>query len=247
MKLKELEDYHWFPAVLRKYQMEFIGILVSRFHLYSKVTGIIQSDMEGQGLIQIEDLCSGSGLPAIYIHHHLTIPGLTTTLTDKFPQKITTPKGIFYKNEAVDMNTLLAFSEKYYTLYNAFHHFNSEEQKTIVRKIIENKSNLLIVEIVQPSILSFLHVTLASTLGVIFMCPFIKPFDWKRIFFTYIIPINLITVLTDGFISILKSKTKKQYEDWKSNLNFDQRYITINENFQFPTYIITLKISGKYD
>lgn len=247
MKIKELEDYPWFPAVLRKYQMEFIGIMVSRFHLYRKVTRIIQSDMEGSGLNQIEDLCSGSGLPAIYVHNHLSMDGLTTTLTDKFPQKIKDQIGIYYKNETVDMNSLQAFPEKYYTLYNAFHHFTPEEQKTLVEKIIKNKSNLLIAEIVQPSFLSFLHVTLASTLGVILMCPLIQPFEWKRIFFTYIIPINLITVLTDGFISILKSKTKKQYEDWKSNLNFDQRYITINEHFQFPTYIITLKISGKYD
>ena len=207
MALKELEDYPWFPAILRKYQMEFIGIMVSKLRLYNKVVDIISEDLNKYGITDIEDLCSGSGFPAIFMHNNVDINRLTTTLTDKYPQIINTTTDIDYHQETKDITTLEISPRKYYTMYNAFHHFDTKDQKALIQKVINNKGHLLIVEIVQPTIFHFLLVTLASIFGVILLCPLIRPFEWKRLFFTYIIPINLLTVLIDGYISILKSKT----------------------------------------
>jgi hypothetical protein len=41
--------------------------------------------------------------------------------------------------------------------------------------------------------------------------PFIRPLSLRRIFFTYILPVNLITITYDGIISVLKSRTADQY------------------------------------
>lgn len=246
MKLKELEDFDWFPPILRKYQMELIGILVSQFGFYHQVVKMIKRDLMKSNLANIIDLCSGSGLPAIYVHQKLTVSNLQTTLTDKFPQGISDFEGVEYLTTSVDVNHLVPEANTYYTMFNAFHHLESNERKQLIQKVLDKNSHLMIVEIVQPTILNFILVTLASTVGVWLLCPFIKPFDWKRLFFTYIIPINVLTVLIDGYISILKSKTVQQYRSEFATMFNDMSRIEISSHLSFPAYLVTIKISPSH-
>ena len=243
MKLKELEDFYWFPNILRKYQMELIGSMVSQFGLYQGVAKMVKQDLIDQSIIKITDLCSGSGYPAIFVHEKIDLPALETTLTDKFPQQIIPISGILYSVDKIDVNDTEIDNGVYYTMFNAFHHLDNEEQKNLIQKVIEKNANMMIVEIVQPTLLNVVLVSLASTLGVWLLCPLIRPFDWKRILFTYIIPINVFTVLIDGYISILKSKTKRQYQDHFSKLFPVTSRIVVQSHLSIPTYLVTIKIS----
>jgi hypothetical protein len=87
---------------------------------------------------------------------------------------------------------------------------------------------------------------LASTLGVWFLCPMIRPFEWKRLIFTYILPLNVLTVLIDGYISVFKSKSSKDYTLTLETLFPAQTGITICEHSAFPAKIITIKINGNH-
>ena len=80
--MKELEDYNWFPAVLRNFQTEFIGFVVDKFNAYE---GFIQH-LNTMQLAQLPmtDLCSGSGNPAISIYRKSNCFS-SLKLTDKFP------------------------------------------------------------------------------------------------------------------------------------------------------------------
>ncbi len=247
MKLKELEDFDWFPPILRKYQMELIGILVSQFGFYHRVVNMIQQDLMKSNIIHIIDLCSGSGFPAIYVHKKLTVSNLKTTLTDKFPQQINDIYGVDYLTSTIDVNNLDLDRNSYYTMFNAFHHFESKERKQLIQKVLDNNSHLMIVEIVQPTIFNLILVTLASTVGVWLLCPFIKPFEWKRLFFTYIIPLNVLTVLIDGYISILKSKTVHQYRSELATMSNDMSRIEISSHLSFPAYLVTIKVSPSHE
>ncbi|HMU03438.1 MAG TPA: hypothetical protein PJ990_07425 [Saprospiraceae bacterium] len=246
MKLKELEDFDWFPPMLRKYQMELIGILVSKFGFYHQVVKMIKRDLIKFNKAHITDLCSGSGLPAIYVHQKLTVSNLQSTLTDKFPQQISGIEGVEYLTTSVDVNDLEPEAHTYYTMFNAFHHLEYNERRQLIQKVLDNNSHLIIVEIVQPTFINVILVTLASTVGVWLLCPFIKPFDWKRLFFTYIIPLNVLTVLIDGYISILKSKTKNQYRSEFTTMFNDMSRIEISSQLSFPAYLVTIKVSPSH-
>ena len=63
--MRELEDYTWFPTILRKFQMDFIGFVVSRFNFYDVFIQHLINNNETP--IPMYDLCSGSGEPAITI------------------------------------------------------------------------------------------------------------------------------------------------------------------------------------
>jgi hypothetical protein len=218
MKLKELEDYENFPPILRKFQVETIGYLVQLFGVYKPVVKIMDSLLYKNKFIQIVDLCSGSGLPSIFIKKNMA-QNLPFVLTDKFPQTIPTTIGISYTNESVEILHIEPQRDTLYTLYNAFHHFTDEEKYSLIEKFKRHNATLLIVEVIEPSVFAFVQVLLASTLVQLCIAPFIKPFSWLRLLFTYIIPINIITVLVDGIISILKSKSKNKYQELLHNIS----------------------------
>jgi hypothetical protein len=247
LKLKELEDFDWFPQILRKYQMEYIGFFVTKLGILKKSAEIIKARISLLKCNTIIDLCSGSGLPAIYTHKRINNAALQTILTDKYPQIISGNENIKYEKQSVDILNLAIKPNTFYTIYNAFHHFDEMQQEAIIRKFIDAKSNLLIVEVVKPSLLNFIQVTIAGVVGVILVTPIIRPFDLKRWFFTYVIPINILTVLIDGYISILKSRSMSQYNSFLSKLFPNTNVYVVEEHFSFPAYITTIKISHNYD
>lgn len=199
--MKELEDYQWFPTLFRKFQMDFIGFVVSRFNFYDVFIQHLINNNETQ--IPMYDLCSGSGEPAITIFKKSNCFS-DIILSDKFPSETN-----IINKDVLKMNFEIGMC---YTMFNAFHHFTDDEKKDIILNIQHSGAKAYFVEILEPSILFILKVGMLTLVANLFITPFIRPFSILRLFFTYIIPINLITITYDGVVSVLKSKTVKQYE-----------------------------------
>lgn len=200
--MKELEDYSWFPAVLRKFQTDYIGFVVSKFSIYE---GFIEylNKQNVKANIQF-DLCSGSAEPASTIFKKSSSFN-ELLLSDKFPS--------YPSIKNVDVLEA-KFEDRFtYTMFNAFHHFDDKEKLQIVEKIKNAKAQAYFVEILEPNFLFIIKVLFATTIGTILISPFIKPFSFKRLFFTYIIPINIINISYDGIISVLKSRSLSQYQE----------------------------------
>ena len=50
--------------------------------------------------------------------------------------------------------------------------------------------------------------------------PFIRPFKWSNIFFTYCIPLIPLFTMWDGLVSVLRSYTKAEMEQMTRDLEF---------------------------
>jgi hypothetical protein len=209
--VKELEDYSWFPPFLRSFQTEYIGFVVTKFNVY----GVFIQHLKTLALSaqSMTDLCSGSGEPAISIFRkgncfsHLS-------LSDKYPSEIEWNDGkISYDMISSDVLEMEFKPGTYYTMFNAFHHFTDEEKLKIARRIETSGSAAFIVEILEPTVLCLLKVFFTTSIGSLLLTPFILPFSLRRLFFTYIIPINIITISYDGILSVLKSRSVKQYQN----------------------------------
>jgi ubiquinone/menaquinone biosynthesis C-methylase UbiE len=225
--VKELEDYFWFPSVLRNFQTEFIGFVVDRFKIYDAF--IRHLNAMNLSKISMTDLCSGSGNPAIRIYRKSNCFS-RLKLTDKFPGVLkTNDVKIQYEMERSDVLEMEFKPGTYYTMFNAFHHFTDEEKIKITRKIQNSGSSASIVEILEPSAFCLLKIVATTTIGCLVLSPFIRPFSLKRLFFTYILPINLITITFDGIVSVLKSRSAKQY----ANLFADNQHQVEIINLQF--------------
>lgn len=238
--MKELEDYSWFPTVLRNFQTEFIGLVVSRFNVYSAFVEHLKTlSLPKQTMT---DLCSGSGDPAISIFkksncfHQLI-------LTDKYPNDLEiSDENISYEMESMDVMRMEFKPGTCYTMFNAFHHFNDEDKLKIIEKIQESDSAAFFAEILEPGIICMLKVILTTTLGTLIFTPFINPFSLKRLFLTYLLPVNIITITIDGIISVLKSRSVKQYKKLVSNFDNSVKVIRLTDGF---TPIILIQIQQK--
>jgi hypothetical protein len=213
--VKELEDYSWFPPFLRNFQTEFIGFVVNTFNVY----GVFIQHLKTLSLpVQsMTDLCSGSGEPAISIFRksncfsHLS-------LSDKYPNEKKWNDGeISYDMISIDVLEMEYKSGTYYTMFNAFHHFTDEEKLKIVQKIQTSGSAAFIVEILEPTVFCLLKIFFTTSIGSLLLTPFILPFSLRRLFFTYIIPVNILTISFDGILSVLKSRSIKQYQNLFAN------------------------------
>jgi hypothetical protein len=73
------------------------------------------------------------------------------------------------------------------------------------------------VEILQPTVFCLLKIFFTTSIGSLLLTPFILPFSLRRLFFTYIIPVNILTISLDGILSVLKSRSVKQYQNLFAN------------------------------
>lgn len=209
--LKELEDYNWFPRIFRRFQGDFIGSIASWFHLYRPLLPVLKDMMDNNKIVRVQDLCSGSGLPALYMQS--SISGMDCmVLSDKFPPaRFADTAGLTYLQETTDVLLLQPHSGVCYTMFNSFHHFSDEEQECIIGKMAASGSSFLFAEILEPGLLPLFKVILTTTLGQLLLMPFVRPFSLLRLCFTYIIPVNLCTILYDGILSVIRSKRVSQY------------------------------------
>lgn len=214
--MKELEDYTWFPAFLRTFQMQFIGWVVYHFHIYKGLIPHIQNLSSLANSRHIYDLCSGTGDPVLYIMKHAAFE--EAVLTDKFPQQVHLPNGTRYDERSIDALQVDLPPKSILTMFNAFHHFDEVEQFRFLQRLVDHKQAFCLVEILQPTPWDVIKIAFTTTIGQLILAPFIRPFSWTRLLFTYLLPINLVTVTYDGIVSVLKSGSVSYYRAMIQNL-----------------------------
>lgn len=237
MFLKELEDYPWFPSYLRKMQLEYVGWISVQLQLYRPLLKELEKFASEKRI----DLASGSGWPAFYLQQN-ALSQIHYTLTDLYPESVSNEVSKHVDVEAEPVN-LLDFQPqvgKQYSMFNAFHHFTSAQQKEIIKKIKEAKASCIIAEVLEPTWLCFLQVTLAAFIVQPLTVWAIRPFSIVRIITTYIIPIQLITVAWDGWLSVLKSKSLSQYNSLVNDLADNQYSIEVKRIKQLRGNLIVI-------
>lgn len=238
--IKELEDYSWFHPLLRRYQMDYIGSMVSWLGMYRPLIPVAAQMVNANDPVVIQDLCSGSGIPAIYMQHHVQlIP--KTLLSDKYPFiAFTDSEELEYIKSPVDVLALIPQQGICYTMYNGIHHFSPGDQVALVKKMIAGRNSFLFAEILEPGIFTMIKIILTATLLQVFTAPFIKPFSLKRLFFTYVIPVNLFTVMYDGIISVIKSRSVDQYRRLFEGLSVNDFEVSVGRlnNWKGPVIYI---------
>lgn len=239
--MKELEDYNWFPAILRRWQMDFIGSMAVWTKLYLPLAATMDEMIVDNDIAALQDCCSGSGIPAMDTHRRLQkeIPLL---LTDKYPEEnFVNHPPVVYATQPVDVLQMATEENVLYTMFNAFHHFSAVQQKAIVQKLQQNNSPFIIAEILEPGLINAIKIFFTGTVLQIFAAPFVQPFSFARLFFTYIIPVNLFTVTYDGIISVLRSKTEKQYGELVINIASNHFVITVHKINNWKGNLVYIK------
>ncbi|EPS43048.1 hypothetical protein H072_2964 [Dactylellina haptotyla CBS 200.50] len=183
------------------------------------------------------DFCAGAGGPTPVVEKHLNrqlvkegLEPVNFVLTDLYPnpeawKKIQAQSEAFrWIAQPVDAGNapkkeiLLgddgAKGKKVFRMFNlAFHHFDDEGAKRILKDAVNGSDAIGIFEIQSRTLSGFLSVAAIGPL-LTFLSPFHGPFwNFGHIFFTYVIPILPFVMVFDGYMSALRTRTPQEILD----------------------------------
>ena len=208
--LFEFEDYKWFPAFIRDGGTDFIGFVLHKIKFYNPSIPLLKDALVKTNTATIVDLCSGSGQQMVLLSERLG-HDKNFILTDKFPNK---PAFKYLKSiqklniDVINSPTDVLKPEKLpdglRTMYTAIHHFTEEQVILILKQAINQNQPIGIFDGASRAVTSILAIILLHPLLFLLCTPFIRPFSFNRLFFTYIIPLIPLYAIWDGIVSVLR-------------------------------------------
>ncbi|WP_420399031.1 hypothetical protein [Flagellimonas sp.] len=217
--LFEFEDQKWFPAFLRNYGTDFLQFLSNKTKMYKPIVPVLEKGLKTCGVDTIVDLGSGGGGGLLWLNSELlkSNPGLKIVLTDFYPNlnafKFTQKQaGNFeFIDPPVDARNVPENLKGFRTQFLSLHHFKPKDAQKILQNAVNASSGIGVFEAQERSVPSILAM-LFSPISVLLTTPFIRPFKWGRLLFTYLIPIVPLFVLWDGIVSSLRTYSVKEME-----------------------------------
>jgi hypothetical protein len=218
LHLFELEDQAWFPATIRDLATDYLHVMQNAGALHRGMLPFIEEALQRGRTTHIVDLCSGGSGPVPAIVKDLREKGLpvTATLTDLYPsahalERAASASGgvIDFVSRPVDARAVPDDLRGLRTLFNGFHHFRPADAQAILRDAAAAGQPIAIFEVSRRSAAMIVPVLLVP-LFVLIVTPFMKPFKWTRLFWTYVIPVVPLTCLWDGIVSQLRAYTVRE-------------------------------------
>ncbi|TXN34286.1 hypothetical protein FVB32_17315 [Flagellimonas hymeniacidonis] len=229
--LFEFEDQKWFPKFLRDYGTDFLQFLSNKTKLYKPVISILEKGLIAEGSNTIIDLGSGGGGGLLWLNSELlkTHPDLKIVLTDYYPNlsafEYTKKQADNFEfiTASIDARKVPESLKGLRTQFLSLHHFKPNDARQILQNAVDSNSAIGIFEAQERSIPSILAM-LFSPISVLFTAPFIRPFKFGRLIFTYLIPIVPLFVLWDGVVSSLRTYSVEEMRGLVNSLENGETY-----------------------
>ncbi len=215
--LFEFEDQRWFPGFLRNYLTDFLQFLSNKTKMYAPIVPLLVKTLEKSEQKQIIDLGSGGGGGLLWLNQELqkNVPDLKITLTDYYPNidafnhtKLQA-SNIDFSTKAIDARNVPVELLGIRTQFLSLHHFQENDAIQILQNAVNSGQPIAIFEAQERSIPSILAMVF-SPISVLLTTPFIRPFKFGRLLFTYILPLVPLFVLWDGIVSSLRTYSVKE-------------------------------------
>ena len=207
--LLELEDQSWFPAVIRDLATDYLQFIQTSVRLDRAMAPLVRGVMEATGEHRIIDLCSGGSGPLLGLVNDLALAGLDdvkATMTDLFPNvpafaEIAAASNgrIEFEREPVDARDVPSRLNGVRTI------FHPADARAVLHAAAAARQPIAIFEVSERSLRTL--PVLLTPLFVWLVTPFMRPFKWRRLFWTYLIPMVPFTCLWDGIVSQLRAYT----------------------------------------
>jgi hypothetical protein len=211
LHLFELEDQSWFPSLWRNFMTDYLGYVEGKFQLHRLALEPLNRALEDSGATGIVDLCSGAGGPLVPLLREWAEEGRTVpaVLTDLYPHAEMTERGggLFeYRSEPVDAAAVPPGLTGLRTLFNGLHHFRPNQAKAVLADAVRARQPIAVFEVADRTVPAILPLVLVPVF-VLVLTPFIRPFRWSRLVWTYLIPVLPLAIWFDGVVSYLRAYT----------------------------------------
>lgn len=257
--LVEIEDLVWVPRSIRDAVTENIRFALDFTNKYSPIVPHLRRALKCAKTRQIVDLCSGGGGPWLRLCRELNganDSGVKICLTDKYPNRrafvhaqCVSKDRIRFNESPVDAASLPPELKGFRTFFSSFHHFRPDLARAILQDAVANKQGIGVFEVTARRPTALLALCFAPA-WVLAVAPFMRPFRWSRLFWTYVIPVAPFLMMFDGLISCLRTYSVTELCELTKNLG-ENGYIweagqEWSRYLPMPvTYLIGYPASGK--
>ena len=232
--LFELEDLAWFPRVVRNYATDYLQFIEHALGLHRPTIPLLRDLLEQTESNRLVDLCSGSSGPLLAVVKGLRETGVEVEvlLTDKYPNLEAFRRAQQLSNGSIDFLTRSVDARNVpphllgiRTLFNSFHHFTPNDARAVLRSAVLVKQPVAVFEIPERK-LSVIVATILVPLMVLLATPFIRPFRWSRVVYTYLFPLIPLTCLWDGIVSQLRAYTPGELHELAAEVSAQYVWIS---------------------
>lgn len=182
-QITQIVNTQWCPAAIKRLLAEFLSWFVVKVNATKPFVPVIEkamADAKTQHIVNIA-FPIGAGIETVqpYLHPGYSIESIP--FTGNIPPKT----GLFL-------------------FVNAFHQLPVAAARQTLESIAQSRNPIVIVEGNNDSLWQLVGMTIIVPLTVIVTAPFVQPFRWSRILFTYVIPILPFFIVYDGCAALLK-------------------------------------------
>ena len=209
--LIELEDQAWFPGTIRDLATDYLQFIQTQFRLDRPMAPLVRRALDESKTTSIVDLCSGGSGPLLLLVSDLA--DVTATMTDLYPnvpafEKIAKQSDgrIRFETRSVDARDVPPDLTGLRTIFNGFHHLRPADARSVLHAAAAARQPIAIFELSERTWRTLFPILL-TPLQVWIATPFMRPFLWRRLFWTYLLPAVPFTCLWDGIVSQLRAYT----------------------------------------
>ena len=226
----ELHEQPWFPSPLRDGLTDALQFGFNLCKVYAPVVLLLQSALDAtrsrvssdqsNHTQSIVDLCSGGAGPWVDLSRRLKSRNtgseapevnIQISLTDKYPNlrafqtiKVASNDRITFYPGSVDAMKVPGDLKGLRTMFTSFHHFPPEEARAILQNAVDSGEGIGIFEV--PRRAPWTIALVFPLVLLLFFCtPWIRPFRWSRLLWTFLVPIIPVALLFDGVVSCLRA------------------------------------------
>jgi hypothetical protein len=227
LRLIEFHESDWCPKVIRDAATDNLQFAQDFANPYAPIVPQLTHALERTGTRRIVDLCSGAGGPWLRMHRMLEKACNTrieVCLTDKHPNvrafrrvRTLSQNRVSFCSDSVDATQLPYKLNGFMTIFTSFHHFAPEKARSILRNAVNSREGIGVFEVTarQPHVILLMCLALPI---VLLSTPFIRPFRWSRLVWTYVIPIVPVIVTLDGIVSCLRTYSPSELREMTEGL-----------------------------
>ena len=176
--------------------------------------------MSAAGTNVVLDLCSGAGGPWRTLAPALAKDGaVRIVLSDQYPNvrafsalRDAAGPTVDFCAEPVDATQVPVALSGVRTMFNAFHHFPFEQATAVLADAVAASRPIAIFEGATTRMSGLLAMPVQIP-AIFLLTPFVRPFRWSRLLFTYVVPLIPLLVLFDGTVSFMRLYGRDELRD----------------------------------
>jgi len=247
MHLIEIADEDWCPRSIRHGVTDYCRFVTER--AYNPVVPLLARALQQTGANHVLDLGSGAAGPWLRLQPLLRKSGVDVTvcLSDHNPDLVAferarrlSQQAITFHAEPVDATQVPSELSGFRTMFSAFHHLRPDQARAVLADAVARREGVGVFECGTRNWLT-LGGLLGTPVPALLLAPFIGPFRWSRLFWTYLVPALPLILLFDVIVSWMRLYSEPELRVLTAGLDSYQWDIGTMWNRPLPnaiTYLI---------